>query len=114
MMTCFPKSRRGKPLGQDAIRGRILEFAARNRLLAIYFARSWVDSGGLMGYFPSSAEAAERTARYVDRILKGTSPADLPVEQPTRFDFVINLGTARRIGIEIPPSLLARADEVIE
>jgi putative tryptophan/tyrosine transport system substrate-binding protein len=97
-----------------APREAILGFAARNRLLAVYFTRGWVDSGGLMGYLPNGAETAERAARYVDRIFKGAKPADLPVEQPTRFELVVNLKTARAMGLELPSALLDRADEVIE
>jgi len=93
---------------------RIVEFTAANRLPAIYVWRRYVDVGGLMSYGPSFYELWRRAATYVDKILRGESPADLPVEQPTRFELVVNLKTAKSLGLTIPLSILARADEVIE
>src|SRR5262249_26524183 len=92
----------------------ILSLAAKHLLPAIYQLRRWAEEGGLVAYGPSQADMSRRAARYVDRILKGTKPADLPVEQPTKFELVINLKTAKALGLTIPPSVLARADEVIE
>jgi len=93
---------------------RIVEFTAANRLPAIYVWRRYVDVGGLMSYGPSFYELWRRAATYVDKILRGESPADLPVEQPTKFELVVNLQTAKALELTIPPSILARADEVIE
>jgi putative tryptophan/tyrosine transport system substrate-binding protein len=93
---------------------RIVEFVAHHRLPAIYQVRSCVDAGGLMSYGPSFSAVGRRAATYVDKILKGTKPADLPVEQPTKFDLLINLKTAQALGITIPPNLLVLADEVIK
>ena len=93
---------------------RIIEFSAANRLPAIYVWRRYVDAGGLMSYGPSFYELWRRAATYVDKILKAAKPADLPVEQPTRYELVINLKTAKELGLTIPQTLLLRADEVIE
>jgi putative ABC transport system substrate-binding protein len=93
---------------------QILDVASKLRLPAIYTDRRFVDAGGLMAYGPSLVDAYRRAATYVDKILKGTKPADLPVEQPTKFELVINLKTAQVLGLTIPPSVLARADEVIQ
>jgi putative ABC transport system substrate-binding protein len=93
---------------------RIAELAASVRLPTIYFNRWQVNNGGLIAYGPDLLEGYRWAATYVDRILKGAKPADLPIEQPTKFELVINLKTAKMLGIEIPPQLLARADEVIE
>jgi putative ABC transport system substrate-binding protein len=91
----------------------IAELAAKYQLPAIFDREDFIASGGLMSYGPNRAEAYKRAATYVDKILKGTKPADLPVEQPTKFEFVINLKTAKQIGLTIPPNVLARADKVI-
>ena len=93
---------------------RIAELAARNRLPTISDPREFADAGGLMSYGPSRSALWQRTATYVDKILKGTKPADLRVEQPTKFEFVINLKTAKQIGLTIPQSVLFRADKVIK
>jgi putative ABC transport system substrate-binding protein len=95
-------------------RKRVYEFAAAHRLPAIYEFDRFVRDGGLMSYGPDVAEAAERAAYLVDRILKGASVAALPLEQPSRFRLVINLTTARTLGIDFPTALRARADEVVE
>ena len=93
--------------------GHVVELAARNRLPAIYVQGSFVTDGGLMSYGPDRTERYRRIAVFVDKILKGTKPADLPVEQPTKFEFIINLKAAKQIGLTIPPNVLARADKVI-
>jgi putative ABC transport system substrate-binding protein len=93
---------------------RIIEFAATTRLPAIYEDRVFTDAGGLMSYGPSVEDNCRRAAAYVDKILKGAKPGDLPVEQPTKFELIVNLRTVKALGIDVPPSLLARADEVIE
>ena len=92
---------------------RIVEFAAKNRLPAMYTAPEAVDAGGLMFYGPNATDQLRHAATYVDKILKGAKPADLPVEQPTKFEFIFNLKTANQIGLTIPPNVLARADKVI-
>src|SRR5262245_47420564 len=93
---------------------RIVEMAAKNRLPAIYHLGEFVDSGGLMSYGPNLADMYRRAAYFVDRILKGTKPADLPVEQPTKFELVINLKAAKALGLTIPPVVLMRAERVIK
>jgi putative ABC transport system substrate-binding protein len=93
---------------------RIFDFATKSKLPAIYPDSSFVDAGGLMSYGSSRIDLDRRAAVYVDKILKGAKPADLPVEQPTKFELVINLKTAKQIGLTIPPNVLARADRVIK
>jgi len=95
-------------------RRRLVDLAAKTRLPAVYPWREFVDAGGLMAYGANVADLFRRAATYVDKILKGAKPADLPVEQPTKFEFVINLKTAKALGLTIPPSVLGRADEVIQ
>jgi putative tryptophan/tyrosine transport system substrate-binding protein len=94
-------------------RTQLTDLALKNRLPAIYDRREFVDDGGLMSYGTNFADMSRRAATYVDKILKGAKPADLPVEQATKFEFVINLKTAKQIGLTIPPNVLARADRVI-
>jgi putative ABC transport system substrate-binding protein len=95
-------------------RKRILALSAQGRLPTMYAWRTAVEAGGLLSYQEDWSDMARRSAVYVDRILKGAKPGDLPVEQPTKFDLVINLKTAKALGLTIPPSLLQRADQVIE
>src|SRR5262249_29250729 len=104
---------RGGALLSDQ-RIRIADLAARSRLPAIYWDRSFAEAGGLMAYGHSPADLSRRAATYVDKILKGAKPADLPVEQPTKFELIINLKTAKQIGLTIPPNVLVRADRVIK
>ena|SRR5207302_5540182 len=101
------------PLLMDSLRGRVTDLAATHRRAAMYDWRMYVDAGGLMSYGPSLADTHRRAAVYVDKILKGAKPADLPVEQPTKFELVINLKTAQALGLTIPPTILFQADEVI-
>jgi putative ABC transport system substrate-binding protein len=98
----------------NTYRPKILDFVAKNRMPAIYGVPDIVEGGGLMSYGPDYAEHFRRLATYVDKVLKGAKPADLPVEQPTKFEFVINLKTAKQISLTIPPNLLARASKVIK
>jgi putative ABC transport system substrate-binding protein len=94
-------------------RTQIADLAVKNRLPAMYYDPQFVETGGLMTYGVSFTDLDRRAATYVDKILKGAKPADLPVEQPTKFDFIINLRAAKQIGLTIPPNVLARADKVI-
>jgi len=103
----------GEPLINTQLK-RIVEFAAKNRLPAMYAGPEAVDAGGLMSYAPNYTDHYRRAAVYVDKILKGAKPADLPVEQPTKFEFIINLKAAKQIGLTIPASVLLRADKVIK
>jgi ABC-type uncharacterized transport system substrate-binding protein len=98
----------------NSYRKRILDFLAKNRLPAIFQSRDWVEAGGLISYGPSYPELFRRIAVQMDKVLKGAKPADIPVEQPTKFELVINLNTAKQIGLTIPPAVLARADKVIK
>ena len=97
----------------DRLRARIVDLAAKYRLPAVYPNSEYVETGGLISYATDIVAMFQRTASYVDKILKGTNPADIPVEQPTKFELVINLKTAKQIGLTIPPNVLARADKVI-
>ena len=93
---------------------RIVDLSAKHRLPSIFVSREFVDAGGLMAYGPNFTDLYRRAATYVDKILKGAKPADLPIEQPTQFELVVNLKTAKALGLTIPPAVLARADEIIE
>jgi putative ABC transport system substrate-binding protein len=93
---------------------QIIKFAAEHHLPAIYGFRYWANAGGLLSYGTSGTALVRRAAGYVDKILQGAHPGDLPVEQPTKFELVINLKTAKALGLDVPPSLLAQADELIE
>jgi putative ABC transport system substrate-binding protein len=92
---------------------QVLDFAAKNRLPAMYPTSEFVEAGGLMSYAPNYEDLWRRAADFVDKILKGTKPADIPVEQPTKFEFMVNLKAAQQIGITVPPNVLVRADRVI-
>jgi len=98
----------------NTVRDRLVDFAAKNHLPAMYAGPEFVEAGGLMSYAPNYDDLFRRAATYVDKILKGAKPTDLPVEQPTKFEFIINLKVAKQIGLTIPPNVLARADRVIK
>jgi putative tryptophan/tyrosine transport system substrate-binding protein len=104
----------GEPLLLDSLRGQTVDLAAQHRLPAMYSWKELVVAGGLMSYGPSLPAMHRRLAVYVDKILKGAKPADLPVEQPTKFELVVNLKTAQALGITFPPTLLIQADEVVQ
>jgi putative ABC transport system substrate-binding protein len=91
-----------------------VDLAAKSQLPAMHWGSRWVDAGGLMSYGPSYPDLWRRAATYVDKILKGARPSELPIEQPTKFELVVNLKTAKALGLTIPPSLLLRADRVLE
>jgi putative ABC transport system substrate-binding protein len=95
-------------------RARLAEFALRHRTPSVFAFREWVDAGGLLSYGPSITGMYRRAADYVDRIARGAKPSDLPIEQPTKFELVINLKTAKALGLDVPDKLLALADEAIE
>jgi putative ABC transport system substrate-binding protein len=97
----------------NSSRAQIVEFTTKSRLPGIYYSSEFVEDGGLMSYATNITDLSRRAATYVDRILKGAKPADIPIEQPTKFDLAINLKTAKQIGLTIPPNVLARADRVI-
>ena len=97
-----------------AHRTEVINLAAKNRLPAMYFRSDFVEAGGLMTYSVNYNDLARLAATYVDKILKGAKPADLPVEQPKKFEFIVNLKAAKQIGLTIPPNVLARADRVIK
>jgi len=120
--TAFQAASKGRANGVLVLRGTVLgsegthisEFAVKNRLPAIYGTRRSVEAGGLMSYGVNTTDLDRRAATYVDKILKGAKPAELPVEQPKKFEFIINLKAAKQIGLTIPPNVLARADKVIK
>ena len=95
-------------------RGLLIELAERHKLPAVYPTKLFARTGGLLAYGPDNADQYRRAAGYVDRILKGEKPADLPVQAPTKYELVVNLKTAKALGLTVPSSLVARADEVIE
>ena len=92
----------------------IISLAARNNVPAVYVSRFWVEDGGLLSYGPDYGDLFRRAASYVDRILRGAKPGELPVQQPTKFEMVVNLKTAKSLGLRVPQSILLRADEVIQ
>jgi putative ABC transport system substrate-binding protein len=95
-------------------RRRLVDLAAKHRLPATYLVREFVDAGGLMSYAANAADLQRRAAAYVDKILKGAKPGDLPVEQPTKFELVVNLKAAKALGLTIPQTVLQRADQIID
>jgi len=95
-------------------RGRLVDLAATNRLPAVYAWREFAEAGGLLAYGPNLADLNERAAGYVEKILRGAKPSELPVEQPAKFDLVVNIKAARAIGITIPQAVLVRADSIIQ
>jgi len=103
----------GPPFSTQQQRDKLVELAARTKLPAMYPSRWWVDAGGLLSYGPSALHRSRLAATYVDKILKGAKPSDLPVQQPSEFELVINAKTAKALGLTIPPSLLLRADQII-
>jgi putative tryptophan/tyrosine transport system substrate-binding protein len=104
----------GPTSSAETHRDLLITLAARHRLPAVYSSRLWTTAGGLISYGVNSLDQYRRAAGYVDRILRGEKPADLPVQAPTKYELVINLKTAKALGLNVPPTLLARADEVIE
>ena len=101
-------------LGSPRFRSTIIALSAASRVPAVYPERDYTDDGGLIAYGANAPDSFRRAAQYVDRILRGANPGDLPINEASKFDFVVNLKTAKALGLTIPPSLLARADEVIE